>query len=126
MPQRRDDQVLDNEGLILKFAGKTFPYKERTIKQTKEWIRKVAEQDGSVNQKFFSTDKPEERISIIATLGYDQVAGLVSDYTDGAVTIEQIEEGTPRELEAAFSDLLLLAGFFDLAWGKTRRLARTV
>ena len=123
--KRTDDQVLDNEGLKLRFGGKDYPYKERNIKRTKEWIRKVAEQDGSVLQKFTEAPDPESRITVLVELGYDQVAGLVSDYADGAVTVEQIEEeGTPRELEAAFNDLLLLAGFFDLAWGKTRRLAR--
>lgn len=122
--KRSEEDILSNDGLSVVVNGKKIQFKERSIKRTKEWLRKVTEQDGSVLAEFLKAKKEGERLDICSSRGFDNLAALVSDYTDGAVTIEQIEEGTPRELEAAFNNLLEIAGFFALIWGKTNRLLK--
>lgn len=122
MKKRTEDQIIDNSGLSMTFNGKSYSFKELNIRKTKDWMRKFTEKDGSVLTAVVEAAEAKQKQEILASMGYDNLCSLVSDYTEGAVTVEQIEEGTTKELETAFNQVVRLAGFFDLAWGKTGEL----
>lgn len=119
--ERTEDQIVFNE-MSLIFGGKRYRIKKLTIRQTREWLKKVFEKDGSVAQQAASTEVLPERINILSSAGFEALESLVVDYCNGSVTADQIEDGTPEELEEAYNQLLETSGFFALIWGKTRRL----
>jgi len=122
MVQRSEEDILTNEGLFLVFAGQKFPFKERTIKRNKEWFSKVVNGSGNVLEEVQKIKDVKKLEKVISNSGYDQVAQLICDYTDGAITVEQIEEGTRTEMLAALKQVKQAAGFFDLMWGLCQKV----
>lgn len=122
MVQRSEDEILMNEGLFLVFNGQKYPFKERTIRRNKEWFAKLVSGSGLVLEKVKDVNDIKKLEKVISAAGYDQIAKLIVDYTDGAVTVEQIEEGTRTEILAALKQVKQAAGFFDLMWGLCQKV----
>jgi len=117
---RNEEAILSGEFTIL-LNRKRHTVKERSIRRTKEWIRNVVEADGSVFAKFAAAES-SETASILQEMGFSQIGGLLIEYADGVLQQEDIEEATPSELRAAFDQVLEISGFFDLMWGKTKKM----
>jgi len=115
--KRSEEEILMNEGLFLVFGGQKYPFKERTIRRNKEWFPKVVNSTGAVQEELKNVKDIKKLDKIISNFGYDQIATLISDYTDGAVTVEQIQEGTRTEMLEALKQVKQAAGFLDLMWG---------
>jgi len=115
--KRSEEDILTNEGLFLVFNSVKYPFKERTIKRNKEWFAKLVSGSSVVFEEVKAIKDVKKLEKIISHSGYDQIAKLIEDYTDGAVTVEQIEEGTRTEMLEALKQVKQAAGFFDLMWG---------
>jgi hypothetical protein len=118
---RTEEAILSGE-FSFTLNKKPYTVTERSIRLTREWIRKVVEQDGSVATKFFAAKESDEQVSILSGSGFDQVAGLITEYSNGQIKPEDLEDATVTELRTALDQILEIAGFFDLVWGKTRRM----
>jgi hypothetical protein len=120
--ERTETQILFNQ-LDLTFNGEPVRIKKRSIRRSQEWLQSVLEKDGKPVEALQSAEgKPEQ----LPAAGYGNLISLICEYADGALTPEQISEGYPEELQAAFDTLLEVSGFFDLMWGKTPRIQQLV
>ena len=120
--ERTTAEILFNT-LDLSFNGQKIQIKKRSIRRSQEWLQAVLERDGKPLDALQSEGgKPE----LLPALGFGNLISLISDYTDGELTPEQISDGYPEELQAAFDTLLEVSGFFDLMWGKTPRIQNLV
>ena len=115
--ERTDTQILFNT-LDLTFNGEKVQIKKRSIRKTEEWLNSVLAKDGKPFKEFAENQSRDVPMPV----GYRNIIELISEYSDGLLTPDQISEGYPEELAAAFDTLLEVSGFFDLMWGKTPRL----
>jgi len=122
MVERTEEQVLFNEGMEFKIGVEVATIKKLTIAQTRKWLRRFMEWDGSVFANVLAA-AAEDRSNVIGMLaGFDGIENLIIDYSQQSLTLEQLENGYPEQLAKIMDTLLEVSGFFDLVWGKTARM----